>query len=147
MKIQQLSLFLENQPGQLVAPCRVMAEAGVNIVTLNLADTQEFGIMRLIVDDHQKAKRALSAAGFVVNVTEVLAIEVPDRPGGLAELLAVIDEKQLAIEYMYAFTAGGRGNAVMIFRFPDTDRAVELLQGAGLPVVAPVYIYGGRASA
>lgn len=141
MKIKQLSLFLENQPGQLVAPCRVLAQAGVNITTLSLADTKQFGILRLIVDDPEKARQALTAAGFVITLTEVLALEVPDRPGGLAGLLSVIDALHLGIEYLYAFTSGSAEKAVMIFRFEDPERAAKELQGAGVGVVAPVEIY------
>ncbi len=87
MKIHQLSLFLENKPGQMLGPCRTLASSGVNIRTLTLADTERFGILRLIVSDWQKARRVLQEAGYVVNVTEVVAVEVADRPGGLAAVL------------------------------------------------------------
>ena len=89
MKIHQLSLFLENQPGQMIEPCRLLASAGIDIRTLSLADTRQFGILRLIVPDWRNAAVLLQNAGYVVNVTEVVAIEVPDRPGGLAELMAI----------------------------------------------------------
>jgi len=137
MKLHQLSLFLENRPGQLKVPCKILADAGINIVTLSLADTQQFGILRLIVRDWEKAKRVLEAAGCVVNVTEVLAIDVEDRPGGLAGLLDVLDKAGLAIEYMYAFTCGPRANrATMVFRFEDPDAAIKSLSAAGInPVV------------
>jgi len=98
MKIHQLSLFLENKPGRLSKPCQVLANAGINILTLSLADTQQFGIMRLILRDWEKAKKTLESEGFVVNVTEVVAIEVADRPGGLAEVLAVLEEGGTNIE-------------------------------------------------
>jgi hypothetical protein len=84
MKIHQLSLFLENQPGQVLEPCRILARAGIDIRTLTLADTQRFGILRLILSDWQAGAKALRDAGFVTNVAEVAAVEVPDRPGGLA---------------------------------------------------------------
>jgi hypothetical protein len=130
VKIHQLSLFLENRPGQLVAPCRALAKAGIDIVTSSLADTAQFGIFRLVVKDWQKAKQVLEAAGSVVNVTEVLAIEVPDRPGGLAGVLDAFDRAALGIEYMYAFTSGQRGaRAICIFRFEDPDKAVAALRG------------------
>ena len=87
MKIHQLSLFLENSPGKAVEPCRLLARAGVNIRTLTIADTQQFGILRLIVSDWEKGRELLQQAGYVVNVTEVVAVEVDDRPGGLAGLL------------------------------------------------------------
>lgn len=136
MKLHQLSLFLENKPGQIKVPCQVLAQAGINILALSLADTQQFGILRLLVKDWQKAHDALKAAGCVVNVTEVLALDVPDKPGGLAEVLAIIDEKKLAIEYMYAFTSGQRGQkAALIFRFEDTDKAIGVLQQHGVNVL------------
>ena len=95
MKIRQLSLFLENRSGQLRIPCQVLGEAGIDILTMSLADTQQFGILRLIVKDWEKAKRVLEAAGFVVNVTDVLAIDVPDRPGGLASVLESFEKAGL----------------------------------------------------
>lgn len=138
MKLSQLSLFVENKPGQLVAPCRVLSEAGVNIVTLSLADTGEFGILRLIVDRCEAARGALTQAGFVVHRTEVIALEIPDRPGGLAEVLTAIDAAGVGIEYMYAFTYGRDGRAILVFRFGDPTAAVPALASAGLAVVAPV---------
>ena len=141
MKIHQLSLFLENKPGQLTEPCRLLAQAGINIRTLNLADTEQFGILRLIVSDWQNGARLLEEAGYVVNVTEVVAVEVPDRPGGLAELLAVFDKTEINIEYMYAFTFGRGDTAVMIFRFDKPDAAIERLQLAGNIVVGSTEVY------
>jgi hypothetical protein len=143
MKIQQLSLFLENKPGQIIAPCRLLAGAGVNIRTLSLADTQQFGILRLIVSDWRKATEVLKAEGFVVNVTEVLAVEVPDRPGGLADVLDAIENSGANIEYMYAFTFGRQDKAVIIFRFDRPDVAIERFQAAGINVVGSVDVYSG----
>jgi hypothetical protein len=141
MKLRQLSFFLENKPGQLTEPCRLLGEAGINIRTLNLADTEEFGILRLIVSDWQNGARILQEAGYVVNVTEVVAVEVPDRPGGLAELLGVFDKTDINIEYMYAFTFGRGDTAVMIFRFDKPDAAIEQLQSAGNIVVGSTEVY------
>jgi hypothetical protein len=141
MKIHQLSLFLENKPSQLTEPCRLLAEAGIDIRTLTLADTKQFGILRLIVSDWQKGAHLLEEAGYVVNVTEVVAVEVPDRPGGLAELLGVVEKTGLNIEYMYAFTFGRGETAVLIFRFDDPAAAIEQLQSAGINVVASADVY------
>jgi hypothetical protein len=128
MKLQQLSLFLENKPGQIKVPCRVLAKAGINILTMSLADTQQFGILRLIVKDWAGAKKALEAAGCIVNLTEVLAVDVADQPGGLADVLDILDKAKLDIEYMYAFTAGKRGRkAALVFRFADPDAAIKVL--------------------
>ena len=103
MRIRQISIFLENKPGQLSTICRALADAGVNIATLSLADTADFGIVRLIVDDHEKAKAVLTEKGHVLNVREVIAVCVPDRPGGMAEVMQVLDEAEANIEYSYAF--------------------------------------------
>jgi len=141
MKIHQLSLFLENKPSQLTEPCRLLAASGIDIRTLTLADTEQFGILRLIVSDWEKGARLLERAGYVVNVTEVVAVEVPDRPGGLAEVLAVFDGTETNIEYMYAFTFGRGETAVLIFRFNNPDAAIEQLQSAGINVVGSAEVY------
>jgi len=136
MKIQQISLFVENKPGHIAAPARVLAEAGVDIRSLYLADTQQYGILRMIVSDWQRATRLLEAEGFVVKVTEVLAVEVADRPGGLAEILGALDGSAINIEYMYAFPYVRGDKAVLIFRFADPDAAIARLQAAGMNVLA-----------
>jgi hypothetical protein len=141
MKIHQLSLFLENQPGQVVAPCKILARAGIDIRTLTLADTQRFGILRLILSDWEAGAKALHDAGYVTNVNEVVAVEVPDRPGGLAGLLELLDGSGVNIEYMYAFTFGRVDRAVLIFRFDDPDRAIVALQKSGINVVDSVEVY------
>jgi len=141
MKIHQLSLFLENKPGQMIEPCRLLAGAGINIRTLTLADTERFGILRLIVSDWQQARKLLQDAGYIVNVTEVVAVEVDDRPGGLAGLLDTFQAGNINIEYMYAFTFGRENRAVLIFRFNDPDGAIALLQAAGINVLNGVEVY------
>lgn len=142
MKLHQLSLFLENKPGQLKIPCKILANAGINIVTLSLADTQKFGILRLIVKDWQKAKQILEAAGAVVNVTEVLAIDVNDQPGGLAGILDVLERANIAIEYMYAFTGGPQAKkATLVFRFENPDLALKALNANGINTVASADLF------
>ena len=136
MKLQQLSLFSENKPGHMIAPCRLLARAGLDIRALSLADTQRFGILRMIVSDWQRAKRLLEEAGSAVKVTEVVAVEVPDRPGGLAGVLDLFEGSQINIEYMYAFPFRRGERAVLIFRFDQPDAAIELLQTAGISVLA-----------
>jgi hypothetical protein len=134
--LRQLSLFLENRPGQLRAPCEALGEAGIDILTMSLADTAQFGILRLIVKDWSRAKAVLEAAGTVVNVAEVMPIEVDDRPGGLAAALVSIEEAGLGVEYMYAFAAGPRpGKKAIVFRFEDMDRALAAVRSKGLHVV------------
>jgi hypothetical protein len=138
MKIHQLSVFVENSPGHLRAPCQVLADAGVNLTTLSLADTQQYGILRLIIREWQRAKAALEAAGFVVKVTEVVAIEVPDRPGGLASVLKAIEQANINVEYMYAFTEKRDDKAVLVFRFENADAAVQALKHSKVNVISDV---------
>lgn len=136
MKITQLSVFAENKPGHIVAPCRMLADAGVNIRALSLADTQKFGILRMIVSDWKKASMLLEGGGFLVKATEVLAVEVPDDPGGLARVLAALENSSVNIEYMYAFPFARGEKAVLIFRFDNPDAAIEKLQDAGISLVS-----------
>jgi hypothetical protein len=131
-------LFLENKPGQMIQPCRLLAEAGIGIHTLTLADTQRFGILRLIVADWEQARGILEQSGYLVNVTEVVAVEVADRPGGLAGLLDLFETTGINIEYMYAFTFGREDKAVLVFRFDQPDAAIALLCARGINVVQNV---------
>ncbi len=141
MKLHQLSLFMENKPGALSMPIKTLAEANVNILTMSLADTQQFGILRLIVREWQKAKEVLEQAGCVVNVTEVLAVEVEDRPGGLAKVVTSIENAGLNVEYTYAFTCGCAGKAILVFRFENPDEAIRKLQAVGVNVIGSVDLY------
>lgn len=141
MKIQQISLFLENKPGHLSAICRTLANAKINIVTLSLADTQQFGIVRLIVEDWQRAQKTLEAAGYVVNVREVVAVTVADRPGGMAELLDIVCTADVNIEYMYAFTFHHGQESVLVFRFDNPDKAIAALKAAGRDVLDAVSLF------
>jgi len=141
MKLSQLSLFIENKSAHLKAPCRALARAGINIVTLSLADTEQFGILRIIVREPEKALEVLKAAGCLAKVTEVIAIDVPDHPGGLADLLDVVDACALNIEYMYAFTCRMEDKATMVFRFDDPDAAVRALQEKGVNVISRLEVF------
>jgi len=141
MKLHQLSLFLENRPGTLKLPCKVLADAGINMLALTVADTQEFGILRIIVKDWQKAQTVLKDDGFVVKVTEVVAIDVPQKPGGL-DVLEVLDQAGQAIEYMYAFAGSKQGqHAALVFRFADPDAAIAALSRGGISAVAPAQLF------
>ncbi|MCC8116393.1 MAG: ACT domain-containing protein [Planctomycetes bacterium] len=143
MKIQQIAIFMENKPGHLQTICRTLADAGVSITTLSLADTQQYGILRLLTDNPEKAATALSDAGFVVNQTEVLAVEVDDKPGGLLRILDIISEKNINIEYMYAFTFHRGENAVMVFRFDKPDDAISALPARDVKVLTQIDILKG----
>jgi hypothetical protein len=141
MKITQLSLFLENKPGALELPVKALAKAKLNILTLSLADTQQFGILRLILKDWEKAKKLLERHGFVVKVTEMLALEVADKPGRLSEILAIAKRAGVNIEYMYGFTLAKGGKGLLAFRFDDPDGAVEALQKKGINPVQSVDLF------
>jgi hypothetical protein len=137
MKLQQLSLFLENKPGSLRAPLEALAAADIDLLTMSLADTEHFGIMRFIVRDPERARKVLESAGMVARVTEVIAVEVANRPGGLAEVIAVIETSGLGVEYMYDFgAASDGGSAAIILRFEDPDAALAALQAAGVRVLS-----------
>jgi hypothetical protein len=136
MKIQQLSLFAENKPGHIIAPMRLLAREGVDIRAFFLADSQQYGVLRLIIADSQRATEILAAKGYVVKMTDVLAVEVPDRPGGMADVLGALDGSGINIEYMYAFPYLRGNAAILIFRFNDPDAAMERLQAAGINLLA-----------
>jgi hypothetical protein len=141
MRVEQISIFLENKSGRLAEVTDVLAAAGVNIRALSLADTADFGILRLIVDKVDQAKQALKDKGFTIGRTEVLALEVPDRPGGLAEILQILAKGSINVEYMYAFVQRSLENAIVIFRFDDLDTAIRVLTGAGVRVLRGEELY------
>ena len=127
MKVEQISVILENKPGALAEVTRILGDSGVNIRALSLADTKDFGILRLIVNDNEKAMEILGRKGLTVRKTEVVAVEVPDRPGGLAEIIKILAEASVNVEYLYAFVQQSGENAIIIFRFDETDRAISVL--------------------
>ena len=141
MKITQLSVFLENRPGRLSALCRTLADAGVNLSTLMLSDNGEFGLLRLLTPQVEKARATIAAAGYAATTTEVVALQVPDRPGGLAGVLVLLEKAGVSVEYMYAFAERPGTDAVMIFRFDNTDKALAALQAAGIAVFQPVELF------
>lgn len=136
MKLQQISVFIENQSGRLLEVTKLLGENGINIRALSLADTSDFGILRLIVNDPEKAYNFLKSNDFTVGRTEVLAIIVSDQPGGLADILGCLNENKINVEYMYAFVDHlEAGRAIMIFRFDDTEVAAEKLGSCGFNFV------------
>ena len=144
MTIKQISLFMENKPGRLAAACKILRDAKINIVTLSLADTQQFGIVRLIVEDWERAKDALEKAHFAVNVHDVIAASVRDEPGGMAEILDVVEAAGVNIEYMYAFAARHGEEAILVFRFDDLDKAEKALTAAGRDVISPLELFSRK---
>ena len=139
--IEQLSVFLENKAGRLAEMTRILGEAGFNMRALVVADTAEFGVARVIVDRPNAARGALEDAGFGVTVTPVVAVSIPDRPGGIATALATLGEGGVNVEYAYAFVPPGGDSAVTVFRVGDVGRAAEVLGEAGLDVLDPGLLY------
>ena len=136
MKVEQISVFLENRAGRLLAVTRLLGEHGINIRALSLADTSDFGILRLIVDQPGAARNALDEAGFTLSVTSVIAVDVPDEPGGLAGVLERLHAHGINVEYMYAFVERTTGKAVLIFRFEEPEQAMAILREAGLRILS-----------
>lgn len=142
MFVKQLSLFMENRAGRLAAACEALAGVDVNILALSLADTADFGILRLIVNDPDAGHDALKKAGFTVVTNDVLAVEVEDVPGGLANILKVLQQKKVNVEYMYAFSSVRTNRAALIFRFEDSAAAIKCLQSAGIGVMNRIDVLG-----
>ena len=135
MTIKQISVFIENKPGVLVAITGALGKAGVDMRALSLADTQDFGILRMIVDDTAKAKAAIAEIGCVTSVTDVIAAEIPDTPGAMTELVSKVSETGLNIEYMYAFVSPITKKAYTVLRIKDVDGAVAALKEKGIVLV------------
>lgn len=138
---KQISVFLENKAGRLSHVTRVLGEAGINIRALSIADTSDFGILRIIVSDPEKAYRILKEAGFTVSETEVIAVKVPDSPGGLATVLEQMSEADLNIEYLYAFLGTSENDALVIFKVEDFERARQTFKEKGIRFLDEQQLY------
>lgn len=141
MPVEQISVFLENKSGRLSEVTAILTEAKVNIRALALADTSDFGVLRLIVDDTEKARQTLKNNGFTVGKTSVVAVEVADKPGGLHDLLMMLHEAGINVEYMYAFVRSSGDNAVMIFRIEKDQEAIRLFESKGVTVIDGQRLY------
>ena len=131
MSVKQISVFIENKKGALASATRYLADNGINIRALSIADTQDFGILRIICDDPKQTEAILKNGGFISTVTDVLATEIADKPGSMATILEVLADAQVVVEYTYAFLAPD-GHAYMIFRVDDNAVASAALAGAGI---------------
>ncbi len=138
--IEQLSVFLENKPGHLAHLASTLAQAGINMRALMVADTSDFGVARIICDRPGVAKSTLENAGFGVSITRVLAVEIPDCPGGLAEMLDALGAAGINVEYAYAFVEPGADAAIDVLKVDD-ERAADVLTSAGMTVVGPDKLY------
>ncbi len=136
MKVEQISIFLENKSGRLAEVTDLLARNSINIRALSLADTADFGIFRLIVSDLEKTVAVLKENAFTVAKNEVVAVVLSDRPGSLAGILKTLQGKNINVEYMYAFVQKSEGNAVLIFRFDETEKAIDTLSKAGVRVLS-----------
>ena len=141
MRVKQLSIFLENQSGRLAEVTGAIGVEGINIRALSLADTSGFGILRLIVNDIDRARNILRDKGFTVRETDVIAVEIPDVPGGLANVLRILGDQNINVEYMYAFVQKSAENAVVIFRIEDIDKAIQVLQQGGVKILSAQDVY------
>lgn len=146
MTLKQLSIFLENKPGAVSRPCRLLAQAGINIQTFALADTRQFGILRLVVHEWEQAKALLEKNDFVVKLNDVVALEIPDRAGGLADVLEIIERAEVNVEYMYAFTVKHDGKGLVLFRFDKPDVAVARLQACKMSTLGTAELFQRLAS-
>jgi hypothetical protein len=151
MRLKQLSLFLENKPGNVRKACRTLADNGINIETMALADTEQFGILRILVKDWERARDVFTNNGVVVRVSDVIALAVGHRPGGLADILDVLDDAHLNIEYMYGFSQrighakynnSMADSAIIVFRFDDPDAALEALRQRDIRVLGVEELFG-----
>jgi len=142
MKITQISVFLENRKGRLHDVCSLLGENEVNIRALTIAETESFGVLRIVVDQSETAIKLLQDNGFVANFTDVVAIEVGDRPGGLASVLKILADNDVNIEYMYGFVEKFSDKALLVFRFEDTDFAQQILAKNSISVVTKKEIGG-----
>ncbi len=136
MKLTQISVFLENRKGRLYDVCRLLGEHGISIRALNIAEATDFGVLRMVVDKPDAAKKALHDNRFVANLTDVVAVEISDKPGGLADVLHLLTKEDLNVEYMYAFVEKRSDKALVVFRFDDTEKALRLLAAHHINVVS-----------
>lgn len=141
MKVKQISIFLENKQGHLLEVVDALAKAKVNIRALSIADTTEFGILRIIVPDPELAKKALKKGGFAFNESDVIAVAVSDTPGGLAKALSVLAEEGINVEYLYAFVAKSEEKAVVVLKTDKLDASIKALKRSGITIIPPKEVY------
>lgn len=141
MKIKQLSIFLQNKMGSLAKPLEVLTVADVNIRAMCMADTSEFGILRLVVDDPEKGKKALEQNNFLVKMTEIIGVEMNDTPGGLTSVLKTIRDNNIDLEYLYAFTHDKADKAILLLHADDIDKLIEVLQNNNITIVPSEEVY------
>mgnify|MGYP001292111211 FL=1 len=142
MKVTQLSVFLENKKGRLYDAACVLGRAGIDIKALTIAESEDFGVLRMVVNKPDEALEALKADGLVASITDIVAVEVGDHPGGLAAVLKVLNDHDINLEYMYAFGEKNADKAIVIFRFDDPDRAIAVLTKSSIRVLGKKEVQG-----
>ena len=135
MKITQISVFLENRKGRLSEVCSMLGQADVNIRALTIAETESFGVLRMVVDKPSEAADLFRKNGITANLTDVVAAEVPDKPGGLAAVLKTLSDHDVNVEYMYGFVEKNSENALLVFRFDNPELSAQVLRENGLKVI------------
>ncbi len=138
--ISQLTVFLENKEGRLASLCKALGDSGINMSTMMIADTSEYGIARIVCDTPQKARDILDAKGFHASIVEVAAVRIDDEPGGLAKLMAGFDQKGINVEYAYCF-ASGEGKATVVIKVNPSELAKEAVESAGFSCIPPEELY------
>lgn len=141
MKIKQLSIFLQNRMGSLSKPLEVLTVADINIRAMCMADTSEFGILRLVVDNPEKGKEALEENNFLVKITDIIGVEMNDTPGGLTTVLDIIKENLIDLEYLYAFSHEKEGKAILLLHADDIDNLISVLTENNIPLVSAEEVY------
>lgn len=136
MYVKQISVFIENQPGKLVDFTELLGREGIDLIALSIADTTNFGILRCIVYDYERAAEVINNAGYTARVTDVLAVSVPDQPGGLAKSIRILTDAGISIEYLYSFVRNAKDNALLVFRVEELDRAAEALTDNGVSLLS-----------
>jgi hypothetical protein len=141
MKLKQISIFLENRKGRLWKALNVLSDADINIRALSIADTSEFGILRMIVPDPEKAKEILEMNNFIVKINEVIAVEVHDKPGGLDGILGFLNRSDINVEYLYAFVEKNKDEAIVVIRTDDVDAGIEALEAGNVTMLSAEEVY------
>ncbi|MDD3985545.1 MAG: acetolactate synthase [Methanobacterium sp.] len=141
MKLKQLSIFLENRKGRLWKAINILSMAKINIRVLSIADTSDFGILRLIVPEPERAKQILEEANFIVKISDVIAVSVSDDPGALESILETLNNSKINIGYLYAFVEKKRDNAIVVIRTEDIDEGIEALENKGITILSPKEVY------
>lgn len=140
--IKQMAVFIENRKGRLLELTKTLGDAGIDLVTLSIADTKDFGILRCITSDNDKAEKVLKAAGFTVTSTELFGAEVADEPGGLAKILEILNDNDINVEYLYSYARKVTANAVILFKVTDEEKAIRVLKENNVKILTRDIIQG-----